>query len=265
MNNAVQQQELARRNLALEVELAQTTRRLTHLVENLLHFSRSERQAHRVAPEPTWMAPLIRSVVEAFAPLAVPRRVRLRADIADGVVAAVDPEAFRQMLLNLLDNAVKYGPEDQSVTVTLAPADAAGRVRVTVDDQGPGIPPAERERIWERFWRLERDRGSAVAGTGIGLAVVRELAALHRCQRPPKRLCHRRLEDALLRAAAHVAKDDLGVDGGLALPTQTLGERVVDVIGGFPLAWKRPRFEHAGPQGRNVDFRARGFYLTTET
>ena len=70
--------------------------------------------------------------------------------------------------------------ENESVTVTLAPADAAGRVRVTVDDQGPGIPPAERERIWERFWRLERDRGSAVAGTGIGLAVVRELAALHR-------------------------------------------------------------------------------------
>jgi len=169
----------AERRRSLEI-IDQEARRLTHLVENLLHFSRSERQAHRVAPEPTWMAPLIRSVVEAFAPLAVPRRVRLRADIADGVVAAVDPEAFRQMLLNLLDNAVKYGPEDQSVTVTLAPADAAGRVRVTVDDQGPGIPPAERERIWERFWRLERDRGSAVAGTGIGLAVVRELAALHR-------------------------------------------------------------------------------------
>jgi len=169
----------AERRRSLEI-IDQEARRLTHLVENLLHFSRSERQAHRVAPEPTWMAPLIRSVVEAFAPLAVPRRVRLRADIADGVVAAVDPEAFRQMLLNLLDNAVKYGPEDQSVTVTLAPADAAGRVRITVDDQGPGIPPAERERIWERFWRLERDRGSAVAGTGIGLAVVRELAALHR-------------------------------------------------------------------------------------
>ena len=168
----------AERRRSLEI-IDQEARRLTHLVENLLHFSRSERQAHRVAPEPTWMAPLIRSVVEAFAPLAVPRRVRLRADIAEGVVAAVDAEAFRQMLLNLLDNAVKYGPEDQTVTVTLAPADAAGHVQVTVDDQGPGIPHAERERIWERFWRLERDRGSAVAGTGIGLAVVRELAALH--------------------------------------------------------------------------------------
>ena len=168
----------AERRRSLEI-IDQEARRLTHLVENLLHFSRSERQGHRVAPEPTWMAPLVRSIVEAFSPLAVPRRVRLRTDIAEGVVAAVDPEPFRQMLLNLLDNAVKYGPEDQTVTVTLAPADAAGCVQVTVDDQGPGIPPAERERIWERFWRLERDRGSAVAGTGIGLAVVRELAALH--------------------------------------------------------------------------------------
>src|SRR5256885_15438617 len=106
--------------------IGQEAGRLTHLVENLLHFSRSERQAHRVAPEPTWMAPLVRSVVEAFSPLAVPRRVRLRTDIAEGVVAAVDPEPFRQMLLNLLDNAVKYGPEDQTVTLTLAPADAAG-------------------------------------------------------------------------------------------------------------------------------------------
>src|SRR6266550_1532976 len=131
------------RERSLEI-IDQEARRLTHLVENLLHFSRSERRLTRLSPAPTWMAPLVRSIVEAFSPLAVPRRVRLRTDIAEGVVAAVDPEPFRQMLLNLLDNAVKYGPEDQTVTVTLAPTDAAGRVQVTVDDQGPGIPPAER-------------------------------------------------------------------------------------------------------------------------
>jgi signal transduction histidine kinase len=51
--------------------------------------------------------------------------------------------------------------------------------RLWVDDGGPGIPRGDRERVWDRFWRLERDRGSAVAGSGIGLAVVRELAVLH--------------------------------------------------------------------------------------
>src|SRR5205823_590509 len=152
-------------------------RRLTHLVENLLHFSRSERQVTRLSPARAPLAPLVQEALEGFAPLAGARGVRLRSELAEGVVAPVDAEAFRQMLLNLLDNAVKYGPPGQVVTVGLAAGDR--RARIWVDDQGPGIPAADRERVWDRFWRLERDRGSAVAGTGIGLAVVRELVALH--------------------------------------------------------------------------------------
>jgi predicted Zn-dependent peptidase len=93
------------------------------------------------------------------------------------LVAPVDADALRQMLLNLLDNAVKYGPAQQTITVSLEALD--GRARIRVEDEGPGIPAADRERVWDRFWRLERDRGSAVAGTGIGLSVVRELVALH--------------------------------------------------------------------------------------
>ena len=83
------------------------------------------------------------------------------------------------MLLNLLDNAVKYGPDGQTVTVGTDPT-AGDRVRLWVQDQGPGVPAADREHIWDQFWRLERDRGTAIAGTGIGLSVVRELATLHR-------------------------------------------------------------------------------------
>jgi signal transduction histidine kinase len=73
---------------------------------------------------------------------------------------------------------VKYGPAGQQVRVG-ATRDGGGTARLWVDDGGPGIPRPDRERVWERFWRLERDRGSAVAGSGIGLAVVRELASLH--------------------------------------------------------------------------------------
>ncbi len=100
-----------------------------------------------------------------------------RVNLSDGVVAPVDADALRQMLVNLLDNAVKYGPADQLITVRLEAAE--GKACIRVEDQGPGIPAADRERIWGRFWRLERDRGTAVAGTGIGLSVVRELVALH--------------------------------------------------------------------------------------
>lgn len=166
------------RTRSLEI-IDQEARRLTNLVENLLHFSRSERQSLRVAPAPTLVGPLIRAVLESFAPLTETRHVRIVTSLPDGVMAWADEGALRQMLLNLLDNAVKYGPEGQVVTVGMDPPHG-DRVRIWVQDQGPGIPPADRERIWDQFWRLERDRGSAVAGTGIGLSVVRELAALHR-------------------------------------------------------------------------------------
>ena len=164
------------RERSLEI-IDQESRRLTHLVENLLHFSRSERRLTRLSPAPAPLAPLLREAAEGFAPLAAARGVRLCTELTDGVVAPVDADALRQMLLKLLDNAVKYGPSGQTVTLGLNVND--GRALVCVDDQGPGVPAADRERIWDRFWRLERDRGSAVAGTGIGLSVVRELVALH--------------------------------------------------------------------------------------
>jgi len=82
-----------------------------------------------------------------------------------------------QVLVNLLDNAVKYGPAGQEVRIGASREN--GAARLWVEDGGPGIPRADRERVWVRFWRLERDRDSAVAGSGIGLAVVRELASLH--------------------------------------------------------------------------------------
>jgi signal transduction histidine kinase len=163
-----------RRSLAI---IDQEARRLTHLVENLLHFSRSERQTTHITPEPTSLAPLVQEVLDGFAPLAAARGATLAADVPEDLIVPADPGAVRQMLLNLLDNAVKYGPAGQAVRIGAAREN--GVARLWVDDGGPGIPRADRERVWVRFWRLERDRDSAVAGSGIGLAVVRELAALH--------------------------------------------------------------------------------------
>jgi signal transduction histidine kinase len=162
------------RSLAI---IDQEARRLTHLVENLLHFSRAERQTAHIAPEPTALAPLVQEVIDGFAPLAAARGARLSAAVPEDLVVPADPGAVRQMLLNLLDNAVKYGPAGQEIRIGAIREN--GAARLWVDDGGPGIPRADRERVWERFWRLERDRGSAVAGSGIGLAVVRELAQLH--------------------------------------------------------------------------------------
>ena len=150
--------------------------RLGSLVDNILHFSRSGTPGQRVEPEQTEISHEVRTIVAAFTPLAVSRRVELRLDVEDGVAAPVDRAALQQILLNLLDNAVKYGPAQQVVTVGLE--QRGSTVRLWVDDKGPGIAPENRQRIFEPFLRLQSVAGS-VRGTGIGLAVVRELVVLH--------------------------------------------------------------------------------------
>ncbi|HLM66796.1 MAG TPA: HAMP domain-containing sensor histidine kinase [Longimicrobium sp.] len=154
------------------------TTRLTNLVDNVLHFSRSERGVRGGEMEVVELAEYLDGVVQSFAPLAAVRRVRFETAAEPGFVARMDPEAFRQVLLNLLDNAVKYGPQGQTVRVTAAPA-GEGRVAIAVEDEGPGIDPAEREQVWEPFRRGDRTVGSAAAGSGIGLSVVREIVAWH--------------------------------------------------------------------------------------
>lgn len=155
----------------------QEARRLSHLVENILQFSRAERSALQLNRSVLPLAPQVRDAVEIFSPIANARAVALRTELDEAARADVDPAALRQILLNLLDNAVKYGPTGQTVRVTLA-THAEG-VRLMVDDEGPGIPAADRVRIWAAFQRLERDVNSAVAGSGIGLAVVCELVLGH--------------------------------------------------------------------------------------
>jgi signal transduction histidine kinase len=163
------------RQHALEV-IDRESRRLAHLVENLLQFSRSGR-AVPAGPEPPphELGALVLEVVESFRPVAEAAGARIRTKVAPPVFARVDPDAWRQVLLNLLDNAVKYGPPGQEVSVTLQARE--GRVRLAVEDEGPGIPPAERERVFSRFERLPREKASTVTGTGLGLAVVRELVS----------------------------------------------------------------------------------------
>ena len=166
--------EERRRALAV---IDREARRLAQLVDNVLQFSRGERGTLRLAPRAQEIGPLLAEVAEEFRPLAAGARARLDLRLEEGIVAAVDEGALRQIVLNLLDNAVKYGPPGQEVRLGLERIGEA--VRIVVEDEGPGVPPSERERIWERFYRLERDRRSVVAGAGIGLAVVRELVVLH--------------------------------------------------------------------------------------
>ena len=106
----------------------QEARRLTHLVENILQFSRAERSTPRVSVGPLDLATLVDEVVESFAPLAGTRGVTVRTAHTGHPVARADRDALRQVLLNLLDNAVKYGPVGQTVLVRLRHVDGAVRL-----------------------------------------------------------------------------------------------------------------------------------------
>lgn len=152
----------------------QEARRLIRLVENVLQFARSGGGRRRLERETVPLAGVVRETLDAFRPLATARAVTLRAEVPARAAVRGDSSALRQILLNLLDNAVKYGPRGQAVQVTVQVLN--GRTRIAVDDQGPGIPLGDRDRVWQGYYRLQRESRSAVAGSGIGLAVVRSLA-----------------------------------------------------------------------------------------
>jgi signal transduction histidine kinase len=152
-------------------------RRLSHLVETVLHFSRQRRDTTRLVLEPVDVTELLGEVEESFAPLANSRGVGLQVRIEEDLLVQADRGALSQMLLNLLDNAVKYGPAGQIAYITVWRVGDA--LRMAIDDEGSGIPVRDRERIFEPYRRLDRDGNGNVAGSGIGLAVVRGLAELH--------------------------------------------------------------------------------------
>ena len=164
------------RNRALEI-INREAQRLIHLVENVLQFSNGSGKTRELQVERQLLNAIVDRVLEDLRPLLKQARVHVDCQCADNVVAEVDADAVRQILVNLLDNAVKYGPVGQTIRVELTVG--PGQIRLAVADEGPGIPSEDRERIWGGFYRLDRERKSAVAGTGIGLAVIRELAALH--------------------------------------------------------------------------------------
>ena len=155
--------------------IVQEARRLAHLVENVLHLSRTERRLVRVCPVPTPAAAAVREIVERFAPLAGAAAVRIRTELDETLVAMADPAALHQIVINRLDNAVKHGGTGP-IRVRAVRRD--GRARIEIEDAGAGVPVAERLRIWEPFVRLRP--ADAVPGSGIGLAVVNELVSAHR-------------------------------------------------------------------------------------
>ncbi len=155
--------------------ISREARRLSHLVENILQFSRLRRRPGTGPPtEELDVADALADGIDLAKPLLTDRGMKLEVDAQEGLRVVANREAFTRIIVNLLDNAVKYGPRGQ--TVRLGAGRRNGSVHLSVADEGPGIPAQERNRIWEAYRRLQRDVESLVPGTGIGLSVVTNLA-----------------------------------------------------------------------------------------
>jgi signal transduction histidine kinase len=145
--------------------------RIRKLVEDLLWLARFDAQQAQPNAEHVDVAVLARQAVDRFGTVAETRRVVLRLHAgAEAMVVAAPPEWLDRLLGVLLDNACKYSPENGLVEVTVA-ADGP-RIRLRVDDSGPGIPPAERTRIFDRFHRATEGPGGAGLGLAIANAIV---------------------------------------------------------------------------------------------
>jgi len=159
------------RQLTSEIE------RLGRIVDRLLRLSRLESRAEEFHLEPFDVADLLAEAARRIAPVAEQRHVRLEHYVADGTPrASADRERVLEVLSNLVDNAIRHSPEGGQV---LLRAERAGDgVEIDVCDEGPGILPQDRLRIFERFYTGDRSRGDGL-GTGLGLAIARHIVSRH--------------------------------------------------------------------------------------
>jgi two-component system phosphate regulon sensor histidine kinase PhoR len=149
--------------------------RMAALVEDLLELSRLESSARPPEPSETRPGEVAADVVASFAEQAARKPLALRHEEHGAVTVVTDRERLRRILENLVDNAVKYTPPGGNVVVTTT-AGPDGSARVEVKDDGPGIEAEHRERVFERFYRVDKARSRELGGTGLGLAIVKHLA-----------------------------------------------------------------------------------------
>ena len=162
------------RDRFLEIIVSETER-LTAIVSQILLAGQLEEGRVDVTTTATDLRPLAESTLD-LARLRAPEQIELRLE-QDGApaVALADEDKLRQVLVNLLDNAIKYSPDGGDVVVELEGGN--GRVRLAVRDHGLGIPPGEQERIFEKFYRLDPALTRGVGGSGLGLFISRELVS----------------------------------------------------------------------------------------
>ena len=156
---------------------------LSHLTENLLNLSRIESGKEEMGLEKIELKAFVDQIFERFQSQAKVKEIELINEVGTEPLQA-DPHKLNQILSNLVDNAVKYTPENGEIWVRCHLDSRGGfqtrpYICLEVEDTGPGIPASDRERIFERFYRVDKARSRDTGGAGLGLAIVKHLVELH--------------------------------------------------------------------------------------
>jgi heavy metal sensor kinase len=173
---------VAERRTPLEYEEAigsilEEVDRMSNLVDTLLRLSRGDAGTITLTHEPTNLGDLAREAASSLGILAEERNQALALDINDGPIVSVDRLVLREALTNVLDNAIKYSPPGSTVGIRVERID--DRAVIAVADQGPGVPPEHRERIFDRFFRIDQSRTRNGGGAGLGLAIAKWAVGMH--------------------------------------------------------------------------------------
>ncbi len=151
--------------------------RMQELIDDLMDLAQIESGAVELARESVPVEELLNEIAKDLAADASRRGVRIIVAGDTGATMHADRRRLLQVARNLLDNAIKFSPEGE--TVHLAAESGPGWAGFSVSDHGPGIPRAEREKIFQRFYQVDRSRSKTRPGTGLGLAIVKHLVQLH--------------------------------------------------------------------------------------
>lgn len=172
LDGTIEEDQAATRDMVGRI--ARHADRLTVLVRDVLTLSRLEQGSWEVHPAPCDLAEIARQLADEHQSAAMAKQVRIAIESPERLDLVSDRELLRQLLGNLMSNAVRYNRVGGSVTVRLEPS-PADRVTMLVRDTGIGIPPEHRDRVFERFYRIDAHRSRQSGGTGLGLAIVKQL------------------------------------------------------------------------------------------
>jgi len=151
--------------------------RLSRIVEDLFVLARQPAEHRAVSRQPVRLDKLVEECGRAAQVLAAQKSLKLTVTPGTPLSLNGDDELLQRMILNLLDNAVKYTPAGGEISVELKPSN--GDARLTVRDNGIGIPAKDQPRVFDRFYRVDKARSRALGGAGLGLSIARQIAEAH--------------------------------------------------------------------------------------